>query len=316
MNSQTSNPVEKNLNGIKRFSIASSYPFFALIRKTLIFDLGTIKRIIISVFVMVLVPALILAFAPPLSGEQHVVQLLGFVTWYYNFAIMFPIIIIGSTGPLISEELRSGTLLFLVSKPISRTKIILSKFIALFIFGITISFLSLSIICIMALIKYSFVDIGAYLGLFFLYSLIITLFFGGITMGLSSIFSRPRNVLLLPLALVIFSFLVMMMFKPLLLYATDNWYEDLLLYNFDIGYHFSNIFLWLGESFDPELLNYFQMIFLMFGIIKMEISESWEISYVRTDYYHPVVSLLFLIGIAGILIIIGVISLKKRDISG
>ncbi|MHA2034916.1 MAG: ABC transporter permease [Promethearchaeota archaeon] len=316
MNTQIDSPVKKILREIKPYTTASSTPYLALIRKTLVFELLTIKRIIISVFVMVFIPALVLFFAPPLSGEQHLIQLLGFVTWYYNFAIMFPIIIIGSTGPLISEELRSGTLLFLVSKPISRTKIILSKFIALFIFGITISFLSLSIICIMALIKYSFVDIGSYLGIFFIYGLVIILFFGGITMGFSSIFSRPRNVLLLPLALVIFSFLVMMMFKPLLLYAPDNWYEDLFLYNFDIGYHLSNIFLWLGESFDPEILNYFQMIFLMFGIIKMEISGSWEISYVRSNYYHPVVSLLFLIGIAGILIIIGVFSLKKRDISG
>jgi ABC-type transport system involved in multi-copper enzyme maturation permease subunit len=316
MINQTSNPVKKNSRDLRLYTSASSIPSLVLIRKTLIFELCTIKRIIISVFVMVFVPALILAFAPPLSGEQHVVQLLGFVTWYYNFAIMFPIIIIGSTGPLISEELRSGTLLFLVSKPISRTRIILSKFIALFIFGTIISFLSLSIICIMALIKYSFVDIGSYLGIFFIYGLVIILFFGGITMGFSSLFSRPRNVVLLPLALVIFSFLVMMMFKPLLLYAPDNWYEDLLLYNFDIGYHLSNIFLWLGESFDPEIMTYFEMIFLMFGITKMEISESWEITYVRSNYYHPVVSLLFLIGIAGILIIIGVISLKKRDISG
>ena len=316
MNAQTSNSGKKTLRGIKSFTTASSTPSLALIRKTIIFDLCTIKRIIISVFVMVLVPALILVFVPPLSGEQHLVQLLGFVTWYYNFAIMFPIIIIGSTGPLISEELRSGTLLFLVSKPISRTKIILSKFIALFIFGITISFLSLSIICIMALIKYSFVDIGSYLGIFFIYGLVITLFFGGITMGLSSIFSRPRNVLLLPLALVIFSFLVMMMFKPLLLFATDNWYEDFFLYFFDIGYHFSNIFLWIGEVFDPEILNYFAMIFFMFGILKIGPFEGQGSSYAKTNYFHPVVSLLFLIGSAGILIIIGVISLKKRDISG
>ena len=63
-------------------------------------------------------------------------------------------------------------------------------------------------------------------------------------------------------------------------------------------------------------MNYFEMIFFMFGITKMEISESWEISYVKTNYYHPVVSLLFLILIAGVCITIGAISLKRRDISG
>ncbi|MFW9895393.1 MAG: ABC transporter permease [Candidatus Thorarchaeota archaeon] len=317
MNAQTLNSGKKKLREKESYSMVNSIPYLALIRKTLIFELFTLKRVIISVFFMLLVPGLILAFTPTTAffGEAHLVQLLGFTTWYYNFAIMFPIIIIGSTGPLISEELRSGTLLFLVSKPIARTKIILSKFIALFLFGTIISFLTLSLICLFAIIKYSFVDIGSYLGLFFLYGLIITFFFGGLTMGFSSIFSRPRNALLLPLALVIFSFLVMMMFKPLLLFATDNWYEKYFLYNFDIGYHFSNIFLWIGEAFDPEILNYFAMIFWMFGITSMVFDVN-EMKYVKTNYYHPVVSLIILIGVSAIFIIIGMISLKRRDISG
>ncbi|MFX1453939.1 MAG: ABC transporter permease [Promethearchaeota archaeon] len=316
MNAQTLNSGKKKLREKKSYSMVNSIPYLALIRKTLIFELFTLKRVIISVFFMLLVPGLILAFTPTtaFSGEAHLVQLLGFTTWYYNFAIMFPIIIIGSTGPLISEELRSGTLLFLVSKPIARTKIILSKFIALFLFGTIISFLTLSLICFFAIMKYSFVDIGSYLGLFFLYGLIITFFFGGLTIGFSSIFSRPRNALLLPLALVIFSFLVMMMFKPLLLFATDNWYEKYFLYNFDIGYHFSNIFLWIGEAFDPEILNYFAMIFWMFGITSM-VFDGYEMNYVKTNYYHPVVSLIILIGVSAIFIIIGMISLKRRDIS-
>lgn len=309
------NPVKKKLRELKPFTIVSSTPSLALIRKTLIFDLCTLKRIILSVFFMVLVPALILAFTPPiaLSGEEHVVQLLGFVTWYINFALLFPIIIISSTSPLISEELRSGTLLFLVSKPINRTKIILSKFIALLVFGIIVIVLSLSIICLIAIIKYPFVDIGSYLGIFFLYGLILTFFFGGITIGFSSIFNRPRIALLLPLVLMIFSFFVLMMFKPFFLYVTDNWYENFFLYNFDIGYHFSNIFWGIGESFDPEILYYFEAIFWMFGVIKID-SDTPEFNYVQTNYYPPVVSFLFLIVVAGTLITIGVISLKKRDI--
>ena len=314
MNALELNPVKEKLRKKKLISTMGSTPSLALFRKTLIFDLLTLKRMIMSVFFMVLVPALILVFTPSenLPRGSHLVQLLGFVTWYYNFAILFPMVIINATGPLISEELKSGTLLFLVSKPISRPRIILSKFIALYVFGTILSFLSLFIICIMAIIKAPFVDIGAYLGIFFLYGLIILLFFGGITMGFSAMFSRPRNVLLIPMALVIFSFLVMMMFKPLLLFAADNWYEDFLLYNFDIGYHFGNIFLWIGESFDPEILNYFAMIFWLFGITK---TDDMGMNYVKTNYYHPVVSFLFLIVIAGILITIGVISLKKRDIS-
>lgn len=318
MNATEPNPVKPKLREIKPFSELSLTPSLALFKKTLIFDLCTVKRLIMSVVFMVLVPALILAFTPSnvLSGDEYLVQLLGFTTWYYNFAIMFPIIIIGAAGPLISEELRSGTLLFLVSKPINRTRIVLSKFIALYVFGIVVSFLSLSIISLFAVIKFPFADIGEYFGIFFLYSLVITLFFGGVTMGFSSIFRRPRNVLMLPLALVIFSFLVMMMFKPLLLFAEDNWYEKYLLYNLDIGYHFANIFLWIGEAFVSEqaLLNYFGQIFWMFGIYKID----WEgvgTDPERTYYYDPVVSLIYLIVIAIVFLVAGALYLKKRDIS-
>jgi ABC-2 type transport system permease protein len=314
MNTTESNPIKDKIKELTFFPGISSIPSLVLIKKTFIFDLCTVKRLLLSVSFMVLVPALILLFTPynKLSGEEHVVQLLGFTTWYYNFAIMFPIIIIGSTGPLISEELRSGTMLTLVSKPINRTKILLSKFIALYIFGIVISFLSLLIISIFAAIKYPFDDIPFYLGIFFLYSLIILFFFGGITIGFSSLFKKPRNVLMLPLALVIFSFLVMMMFKPLLLMASENWYEKYLLYNFDIGYHFANVFLWIGETFIPEILNYFEYVFWMFGLTKM---IDWE-HYEKTNYYPPLVSFLYLIVIAGIFLIVGIIMLKKRDITG
>ena len=313
MNTTESNPIKENLKEAKPLPGISSIPSIAVIKKTFVFDLCTWRRLLISVVFMVLVPALILAFTPPsvLSGDEHLVQLLGFATWYYNFAILFPIIIIGSTGPLISEELRSGTMLFLVSKPINRTKIVISKFIALCLFGIVVSTISISIISVIAAIKYPFDDIGSYLGIFFLYSLIIIFFFGGITMGFSSIFQRPRNVLLLPLALVIFSFLVIMMFKPLLFLAEDNWYEKYLLYNFDIGYHFANIFLWIGESFVPVILDYFEQIFWMFGITKTDDYTTYE----KTNYYHPVTSFLYLIVIAGIFLIIGTLILKKRDLS-
>ena len=318
MNTVKSNPVKQKLGGLKPFPRINSTPSLVMIKKTFFFDLCSIKRLAISIFFMIFVPALVLVFTPPsvLSGKESVVQLLGLVTWYYNFAILFPIIIIGSTGPLISEELKSGTMLFLLSKPINRPKIVLSKFIALYLFGIVVSLVSLSVISLIALIKYPFADIGLYFWINFLYSLIISFFFGGITMGFSSIFKKPRNVLLLPLTLVIFSFLVIMMFKPFLLYATDNWYEKYMLYNFDIGYHFANIFTWIGEFYIPEILDYFGMFFWMFGITEMVFNEiDYTYDYVKTEYYHPVASLIYLIIIGGILLIVGILILRKRDIS-
>lgn len=318
MKTVESTPYIKKIREKFQFNRKNLMPSLVMIRKTFLFDLCTLKRCGISIFIMVLVPALFIGFMPSwaLSSEASIVQLLGFLTWYYNFSIVFPIIIIGSTSPLISEELKSGTLLFLVSKPISRPKIIMSKFIALFLFGVLVSFISLCIISLMALIKYPFVDIDSYLGIFFLYSLIVLFFFGAITMGFSSIFRRARNVLLIPLMFVIFSFLVIMMFKPMLFMTEDNWYEKYLLYNFDIGYHFANIFIWIGEFFIPKLLDYYGAIFWMFGITKMVFNMTdYTMSYVKTEYYPPIASLFYFVIIGGILLVIGILYLKKRDIS-
>ncbi|KKK71032.1 hypothetical protein LCGC14_2918030, partial [marine sediment metagenome] len=103
MNALEPNPVKEKIRETKWIRTVGSTPSLALFRKTLIFDLLTLKRMIMSVFFMVLVPALILVFTPSenLPRGSHLVQLLGFVTWYYNFAILFPMVIINATGPLI-----------------------------------------------------------------------------------------------------------------------------------------------------------------------------------------------------------------------
>ena len=318
MNTVESTPYIKKIREKLHLNRENLIPSLEMIKKTFLFDLCSVKRFVISIFIMVLVPALVIVFVPSynLHSGASIVRLLGFLTWYYNFSIVFPIIIIGSTSPLISEELRSGTLLFLVSKPINRPRIIMSKFIALFLFGVLISFISLCTISLVALIKYPFVDIGSYLGIYFLYSLIVLFFFGDMTMGFSSIFRRARNVLLIPLMLVIFSFLVIMGFKPLLLMTEDNWYEKYLLYNFDIGYQFANIFIWIGEFFIPNMIDYYGEIFYMFGLTKWEYNPTeHSVTIIKTEYYHPVGSIFYFIIIGGIFLVIGILYLKKRDIS-
>ncbi|UCC19056.1 MAG: ABC transporter permease subunit [Promethearchaeota archaeon] len=297
-------------------------PSISLFKKTFIFDVCPLRKLIIAIFSMVIVPTLIFAFTPTqfLTGDVSMIYAsgMGFVTWYYNFSLIFPIIIITSSAPLISEEIRSRTMLYLVSKPISRTRIVLTKFTALLLYGIIVSFSSLSIICIIAIIKYPFSDIPAYLGMNFLYSLVILFFFGGMSVGLSSIFKKPRSVSLIPVMLVIFSFLVLMSFRPLLIGGYGygpNLYERYALYHYDIGYHFANVFMWISEVFVPQIWNYVGMLFAIFGIVIWEwTGETYEIQI--TYYYHPIASLIYLIVIAGIILVAGIIFLNKRDISG
>ena len=70
--------------------------------------------------------------------------------------------------------------------------------------------------------------------------------------------------------------------------------------------------MWIGESIVPEIEDYF-IAFVIFGIFKIE-SDGGGIG-VKTDYYHPVGSFIYLIVIAVIFLVVGAIYLKKRDIS-
>ena len=64
-----------------------------------------------------------------------------------------------------------------------------------------------------------------------------------------------------------------------------------------------------------QIRDYFVMMFYIFGIVKMEYTgEGFEYSSIY--YYHPIASIIYLIVIAGIILIAGIIILNKRDISG
>ena len=95
------------------------------------------------------------------------------------------------------------------------------------------------------------------------------------------------------------------------MFAPENWYEKYLLYNFDIGYHFANVFMWIGKPIVPEINDYF-IAFVMFGMFEIDFEEGVGD---LTNYYHPVGSFIYLIVIAIIFVVIGAIYLKKRDIS-
>ena len=102
-------PDAQKSRPIKIFSKISHGPTIALFKKTFIFDLCTLNKLIMAIFFMVLVPGMIFIYIPQSSLFEglSVIQAggLGFVTWYYNFSIIFPIIIISTAAPLISEEI-------------------------------------------------------------------------------------------------------------------------------------------------------------------------------------------------------------------
>ena len=289
-------------------------------KKTLLFDLYSVQKLIASIFFMVIVPIIAQAIVTlPSDASLYTEGFLSFILYFYTYGLVFPIIIVASAGPLIAEEVDSGTMLILVSKPIDRTRIMLGKFIGLFLFGMIINIIALSIISIMAAGSYPAGEIPIFFGINLIYSTIILLFFGGFTLGLSGAFRKPKNVIMLPLMIVIFAFLIMMIFRMLL--VSSGAYEDFQLYHFDIAYHLGNVYLGIIEVFIPSIWEEQQFVglFAYFGLIRFRDFTNehgypdWEMF--AADYYLPAISLIAIILIVVILLAIGTYRFYKREVS-
>lgn len=294
-------------------------------------DLTSFKRFVLSLIVMMLFPLIFLAFPSTIDynsiSVQHAAAAISiqiiFPLWFWTLGIAF-ICIVGTSGAsLISEEVHSGSMLILVSKPIPRIKIFLGKYIGLFLYGAILSFLAVFLLGWIAVLRYSanilhFFGIIPFLIASYLYSLIILLIFCSITLALSSIVKRPRNAALGIILLVIISFIGMMVLKTFI----ADYYEELYLYTIDLGYHLGNIYVGLMEIFNaiPPVAEWQQWFGIMTGVydVTSPTDPDQDINpggMTRNDYVFPWVSLLIWIGIAVVLLIYGLISLKKREIS-
>jgi ABC-type transport system involved in multi-copper enzyme maturation permease subunit len=301
-----------------------------LVKKTFQ-DLASLKKFLISLIVMLIPLIITIAFPSTIEYQsispQHAAAAISitiiFLLFFWTLGIAYTCII-GSIGAsLISEEIHSGTMLILVSKPIQRIKIFLGKFLGLFLYGAILSFIAIFSIGWIAVLRYSgnlhhFYGLIPFLFATYVYSLILLLIFCSITLALSSIVKKPRNAGLLVIFLVIFSFLGMMILK---MFLADN-YETYYLFTIDLGYHLANIYIGILEVFSAippvaEWQNWFAMFMGVYEVTSptdpdQDINPGGMI---RTDYVYPWVSLLIWIGITVFLLIYGLISLKKREIS-
>lgn len=318
--------LKKNLLGIK---IGTS-PILSIIKKTFIFNLCTPTKLIGAIIAIIIIPAFVLWLSPTyaFTSTTSLTEHLGLVMFFYSFGLMFPIAIGTSAAPLIAEEVSSGTMLTLISKPINRIAIVLGKFIALFIFGMVLSVLSLIILSLLAMLTFPFYDIHIFFGVNFLYSIIITIFFGGLTLGFSGLFKRARNVTIIPIVLVIFSYLILLIIKQFLIMSTmystqASLYERFQLYHFDISYHLANLYTALAQALVPTGVSGWGMFFQIFGVTKnagisscgSSGSCSITMDTVVANYYFPIFSNLFLLFLSIGLLCAGIIYFKRRDIS-
>jgi len=209
-------------------------------------------------------------------------------------------------------------MLILVSKPISKIKIVIGKFLALIIYFLIIHVFSLGITCIIALIKYLFFyDMLSFFLSQLLYAPILLYFFGTVTMGLSMALKKTKSALLIPIIIILFMFLSVFMIKPALFQPcifNKNliYYEAFQLYHFDLGYHILNVYLGILDMTFPEISQSIAGMLVNWGLFKETFYEPY---FIRNNYYTPLASLLWLICIGTIVFIIGLIIFKNKDIN-
>jgi len=317
----------KNKETIKRKTMGLmeilNTPSVVLFRKTLFKDLLKIPKVVVSIILMILVPLLFILTIPS-DIYFHVDSLndfLGLTYVYYTYCLIFPIILTVVGAPLIAEELKSGTMLTLISKPISRGGILATKYLALTFFGFLINLASLSLITLIAPTKYAFEGVVDFFVISLLFSLIVQFFFQSIAFGFSCLVKKTRNAILMPLLIIIITFLVIMTFRPLFMYiyigeSEDPIYVQYQLFHFDLGYHLFNAYIGIMEITSVGVSETMMYFLYMFGLYTQEIDfDTWETTFTRNDFYSPLGSLILMLLIAIGLMILGYFIFKKRDIS-
>lgn len=151
-------------------------------------------------------------------------------------------------------------------------------------------------------------------------SLIVISFFGTLTMGLSMVFKSAKTTAVIPLMLLLVTTFLFFIVRPFLMMPTSNgitYYEAFEVYNYDLGYHFMNIYTWFYETIITSLPDGMISWLVSWGIYTIEYDEffpEFEI-YSSTNYQPPHISLLIILLLAVLVFIIGFTIYKRRDIS-
>ncbi|MBD3213194.1 MAG: ABC transporter permease subunit [Candidatus Lokiarchaeota archaeon] len=304
-----------------------------IIAKKTFKDIHSLKKFIAAEFFLILIPMIMIIIsagidfgvASPLIAATNLAISIIFILFFLTFGIIYTLIMGTSGASLISEEVNSGTLLILVSKPVSRVNIFLGKYLGLVLYGALISFTTLfSIGWIGTLIKSGnlnhFIALIPFLLSMFIYSIFILCLFGGISMALSSIFKKPRTVSIIIVLLIIISYAIFTFLK--VFPGMSSIYSAYQLYHIDLGYHLGNIFVLFVEvlsAVPPSTAwqTFFQMTVGVYSNDALTDPDQ-GISLgglAKTNYYPPILSLLLWLGVTILLVIFGLIKLKKREVS-
>jgi len=313
----------------KIFSAQSSFmkdhfiPFSSIFKKTFWVDLYSLKKFIFIVSIMTVPHILLLAiyYPKPIPYQFATINdILGFILIIFSYLLVWIPYLIFITSSMITEEISRGTMLILVSKPVSKIKMVISKFLAIFIYFSVINILSLGIISIYVVLKQPFYDMIPFFLSQLIYPFVLLYFFGAFTMGLTMALKKTKSALLIPIIIILFMFLSVFMIKPALfqpcIFNKDlTYYEAFQIYHFDLGYHIMNVYQGILELFFPEISQSMQIFLSSWGVYKRDLSDPFGLTFLKNNYYTPLASLILLMSVSTMIFIIGFLIFKKKDIT-
>lgn len=223
---------------------------------------------------------------------------------FFSYSLIFPCVLSILISSFIPKELTEKTKLEGGYSEISYKAILLMKIVAIFTYGMILSFVSLFIFCLICYFFQLFYSIFSFFLLQFIYTLIILMFFESFTVLISSIINIPQKVRTLVIEFIIFIFLILTFIKPIILYSSEGYglsiYKNFFLVYMDLNYHFGNIYLFLIQTnFNPSnsIRNFFLM--LLIGnypplLYQIEI-PGWLLD--NKSYISPIFSIILIISL-------------------
>ncbi|MFC1994669.1 ABC transporter permease [Chloroflexota bacterium] len=290
-----------------------------------------------------LLPAIILGLVwrqnfGTMSLQMQTHSLVGYfllVSFIWIAGVYIAYVITTSGMEFISREEDEGTMLLIVSKPISRFQFILGKFLALLLTTLLLELVILfgSVVVFWGLMRLDSEVVQALIGLvpwIFLYSIIVTMLFGALTLAMSTLLrSRVAKTVLTVL-------LVMLFFGvgPILRIALPSTYDSYHLYYADPGYHLGNAYLSVSDQAEsgrmtPRMQAY---LGLFTGTYKTGVEEvvlsmfmgssksfdpdigAMPPSLERTDYLSPWVSVLLCLAVSAAALGVARIAMERKEV--
>ena len=318
--------------------------FLVVMGKT-IGDLMGLKRTLALVFVG-LTPVIFISLASwrntfqsgTMSLEMQTHFLLGYFIilvflWLAGFFLAY--LVVGSSGQeFVAKEEEKGTLLLMVSKPISRFQFLLGKFLGLVLTSLLLELIVLfsSVLLFWGLLGLDPDTISALMSLIpwiFLFSILVTLLFAAISIALSALFKNDivRSLLLALTIMLVFGL------GPMLRMIWPSTYEDYSLYYIDGSYNLGNAYVmvldqaesgrmtpqyqaWLGITTGAYRAGA-EMVLTMFlgmaGSFDPEIG-AMPPSIERTNYLNPAVSILLCLLVTVAAFGVATVALNRKEV--